>query len=182
MSKGHAPEEMEEFREQWENNLASFNNRADAPGDRTVRQKPHGAKGKTQRPQDPHKTHKQVRLPALRLLRALDQSVRYVGYPLKSFEVENAETEAESKVEKAKNESACKVQPAENAARSSDQNSSSHNAPIVPAPTVPPALPRTLVVHSDEGSANLAAINYLQSRLRQAQHTHKQTTQTKQPG
>ena len=163
VSKGHAPEEMEEFREQWENNLASFNNRADAPGDRTVRQKPHGAKGETQRPQDPHKTHKQVRLPALMLLRALDQSVRYVGYPLKSFEVNTAESEPEH------NDTSNRV-----------QNIIANNVPRVPLTCSRTPIPATLIVHSDEGSSNLAAINYLQSRLRQAQHTHTTSKQSSQ--
>lgn len=139
------------FREQWHNNWHSFNARADAPADRTPRPSTHKS-GKMERPQDPHKTTKPIRLCALGLLRGLDHVLSMCGAPLGSFLTDEARDEvrqhkAEAEVRKAKRARTPPQQPVQMAAPE-------------------PLLPRFLVLHSDEGSSNLAAVNHLMRRTR----------------
>ena len=143
-----APAEESIFHEQWHDNWHSFNARADAPADRTPRPSTHKS-GKMERPQDPHKTTKPIRLCALGLLRGLDHALRMCASSLSSFLTD----EAMDEVRQAK---------AEAAVRAAKRTGT---APLQLAAPTPQPL-RFLVLHSDEGSSNLAAVNHLMRRTR----------------
>lgn len=181
---GMSRAETREFREQWQSNWQSFNGRADAPADRTPVPSTHKA-GKLQKPQDPHKTTKPIRLSALGLLRALDHILTSFGAPLSSFlthealeEIHTARKESQQKKMKGKQavkQGQSTIPPAQVPAPSSialqvplpsTMLASQVQAPAQPAVLVPPlaTMPRILVLHTDEGSSNLAAVNHLQRR------------------
>ena len=145
---GMPPGEESTFYEQWHGNWHSFNARADAPADRTPRPSTHKS-GKMERPQDPHKTTKPIRLCALGLLRGLDHVLGMCGAPLSSFLTD----EAMDEVQQAK---------AEAAVRKATRTRAAPEQLVAPKPQ--PL--RFLVLHSDEGSSNLAAVNHLMRRTR----------------